>query len=61
MPTEHLPPVHVTPQQAADRCGVSVATVKRWIAQGQLPAERLGDRLLRIRVEDLNKLFTPVR
>ena len=35
---------------------VSNKTVRRWISTGQLPADRLGDRLIRIRREDLEHL-----
>lgn len=38
----------------AERKGVSVKTVRRWITEGRLPAERLGPRLIRIKVADLD-------
>jgi excisionase family DNA binding protein len=46
-------------QQAADRTGVSTETIRRWIRIGELPARRVGPRLIRIRVEDLDALFSP--
>jgi acetyl-CoA/propionyl-CoA carboxylase, biotin carboxylase, biotin carboxyl carrier protein len=39
MPTEDL-----TPRQVAERLGVTVRTVQRWIRSGQLPAHRVGAR-----------------
>ena len=47
-------------QQAAVVYGVSVDTLRRRIAHGQLPASRFGGRLIRVRVEDLDRLFRPI-
>ena len=47
-------------QQAALAYGVSVDTLRRRIAAGKLPASRLGERLIRVRVEDLDRLFRPI-
>nr|WP_238555696.1 helix-turn-helix domain-containing protein [Gordonia amicalis] len=46
--------------QAATLLGVSTRTIRRWIAAGELPAARIGPKLLRIRVEDLERLGTPI-
>jgi excisionase family DNA binding protein len=35
----------LTPRQVADELGVTVRTVQRWIADGRLPAERVGGRM----------------
>jgi hypothetical protein len=48
-PRDHGPrpevPTHVSPQDAADLCGVSVDTIRRRIKAGTIPgATRLGDR-----------------
>lgn len=48
-PRDHGPrpevPTHVSPQDAADLCGVSVDTIRRRINAGAIPgATRLGDR-----------------
>jgi excisionase family DNA binding protein len=42
-----------TPGQVAEMLQVSPATVRRWIREGQLPAQRVGPRLYRIRREDV--------
>ncbi|MBB1515260.1 helix-turn-helix domain-containing protein [Tessaracoccus sp. MC1679] len=47
-------------QQAALYYGVSVDTLRRRISAGRLPAARFGVRLIRVRVEDLDRLFRPI-
>lgn len=48
-------------QDAAEVLGVSTRTVRRYIADGSLPAERVHGRLLRVRVTDVEALCQPVR
>jgi excisionase family DNA binding protein len=38
-------PDDLTPRQVADELGVTVRTVQRWIADGRLPATRVGSRV----------------
>lgn len=45
---------------AADFAGVSVKTIRRFIADGRIPAYRLGKRVIRIRRSDLEALFVPI-
>lgn len=40
-------------EDAAEWLGVSVKTIRRLVASGELPAYRLGRRLIRIREADL--------
>ena len=47
-------------QQAAALYGVSVDTLRRRIASGELPASRFGERLIRVRSEDLDRLYRPI-
>ena len=47
-------------QQAAAIYGVSVDTLRRKIAHGQLPASRFGVRLIRVRAQDLDRLYRPI-
>ncbi|WP_323138049.1 helix-turn-helix domain-containing protein [Nocardia sp. alder85J] len=47
------PAVALTSQQAADLLGVSRPTVKRWIERGELPAELVGKRFHRLRLDDV--------
>lgn len=42
-------------KQVADILGVDIATVRRWIAQGELRAYRLGPRVIRIDAADLRQ------
>lgn len=44
----------LTPEQVAERLGVSPHTVKHWLRTGRLPVVRVGQRgLLRCRESDL--------
>jgi acetyl-CoA/propionyl-CoA carboxylase biotin carboxyl carrier protein len=40
-----MPDEELTPRQVADALGVTVRTVQRWVADGRLPATRVGGRL----------------
>ncbi|MBE3585672.1 MAG: helix-turn-helix domain-containing protein [Thermoanaerobacter sp.] len=46
----------LTVQEAADHVGVARATIYKWAKQGRLPIYKLGERVARISVEDLEKL-----
>lgn len=52
-PTRRL----VSLPEAADILGLSVKTVRRYIASGDLDAVRLGQRTIRVRVESLDQLI----
>lgn len=43
----------VNQKQAAELCGVERHTVAGWIRQGHLPAKRVGNRSIKIKVSDL--------
>ncbi len=47
-------------QQAAAIYGVSVDTLRRRIATGVLPASRIGARIIRVRIEDLDRVCRPI-
>jgi excisionase family DNA binding protein len=51
---------YLTLADAADRMGVSTATLRRRITDGQLRAFRMGKRLIRIRVEDLDRMLKEI-
>jgi len=42
-------------QDAADRLGVSVSTIRRQIAAGKLTGYRLGNRILRVNPEEVDQ------
>ena len=44
-------------QQAAVLYGVSTDTIRRRVASGDLPAFRCGRRIIRVRAQDLSRLF----
>ena len=46
----------ITIAQAADLMSVSTKTVRRLISRGQLPARRIGSRMIRIDAADLDAL-----
>lgn len=50
----------LTIDEAAERVAVSVGTIRRWIADGVLPARRIGPRVIRIAADDLDKIGEPV-
>ena len=47
--------------QASEYCGVSTKTLRRRIADGSLPATRLGRRLIRVDVRDVECLLQPIQ
>ena len=54
------PGAFVSLAQAADILGISVHTLRRRIACGELPAFRTGRRIIRVRVTDLERLLRRV-
>lgn len=42
-------------QDAADRLGVSVSTIRRLIADGKLTGYRLGNRILRVNPQEVDQ------
>jgi excisionase family DNA binding protein len=46
--------------RAAEYLGVSVQSIRRRIAEGALPAFRIGPRSVRVYIDDLEKLKKPV-
>lgn len=49
----------VTLADAADALAVSTRTVRRYIADGQLKAVRLGRKTLRIKAESVERFIDP--
>ncbi len=52
---------YLTIGQAATLLQVSQSTVRRWIAQDELPAYRVGQRKVRLKRTDLGRLITPMK
>lgn len=51
---------HMKLSEAADWYGVSERTLRRRIADGKLPAFRVGPRSIRVRAEDVAALAEPI-
>jgi excisionase family DNA binding protein len=47
-------------QDTADYLGTSTKTVRRYIAAGRLKAYRMGDRALRVDLDQLDALLQPI-
>jgi excisionase family DNA binding protein len=47
---------YLPPKEAAERYGVSLKTIQRWIAEGRIEAYRFGPRLVRIKPESIESL-----
>jgi excisionase family DNA binding protein len=48
-------------EEAAKRLGVSKKTLWRWVTKGNLPAYRLGEKLIFVKESDLKGLMSPYR
>ena len=46
--------------QAAERLNVSKRTIRRAIAAGELPAYRMGQRVVRVKADDVEALLRPI-
>ena len=57
---DFMPERTITLEDAANACGVSNLTIRRWITEGRLRAYRLGPRLIRVETEDINAMFEPL-
>jgi excisionase family DNA binding protein len=52
---------YLSPEEAAETLGIHVQTLRAYVRSGKLPAHRLaGERAIRIRRPDLDKLLEPV-
>jgi excisionase family DNA binding protein len=47
----------LSPAEFARRLGVSVVTVRMWIAKRKISATRVGDRMWRIRESELTRML----
>lgn len=51
----------ITQQQAAEVLGVTDRTIRKMIADGRLPAYRLGPRVIRLRLDEVEAALQPMR
>lgn len=49
-----------TVQTAAASLGLTERSIRRYIADGRLPAYRIGDKQIRLRVADVEALMVPI-
>lgn len=56
----HAQPEWVSLREAARIYAVSTYTLRRRIASGHLPAVKLGYKLIRVRISDLDRLFAAI-
>lgn len=49
-----------TVKEAAKRSGLHTMTIRRYIAAGRLPAQRVGVKLIRVDLNAVDKLTAPV-
>jgi len=60
MSLESTDPRWISQSEATEYLGVTERTIRRMVAAGDLPAYRLGKRLLRFKLTDLDALMRPV-
>lgn len=58
MPESKTRPRLVSISQAADTLSVSQDLIRRLIARGELPATRIGSKVIRIRQDDIDRLIS---
>lgn len=51
----------LTVQEAADHLGVARATIYKWAKEGKLPIYKLGERVARVRSQDLEQMLAEAR
>ncbi|GIG23333.1 hypothetical protein Cch01nite_40570 [Cellulomonas chitinilytica] len=59
-PSESNPAAFVSVADVADELAVTQRFVRRLIADGELPAVKIGTRLVRVRRADLDGILRPV-
>ena len=57
---ERRQPDLVSLTAAADHAGVSTRTIRRWIASGELPAYRIGPKLIKVELGAIEAMLKPI-
>lgn len=47
-------------QNAAAEAGVHPGTIRRWISQGRITGYRMGPRLIRVDLDEITGMLTPI-
>jgi excisionase family DNA binding protein len=58
--TEAAEPRWATLAEASEYSHVPEGTLRRWIAEKRLPADRVGPRKIQVDLNELDKLRTPI-
>jgi excisionase family DNA binding protein len=58
--TARAPARPVSTAQAAARAGVHPRTILRYVTQGRLTGYRIGPRLIKVDLDEVDRLFRPV-
>jgi len=45
---------------AASTAGVHPSTIRRWISQGRITGYRMGPRLIKVDLDELARMLTPI-
>jgi excisionase family DNA binding protein len=54
---QHAPIRHASTAQAAERAGVHPRTILRYIARGELTGYRVGPKLIKVDLDEIDALF----
>lgn len=54
------PRAYIGIPEAANYLDVATKTIRRMITEGRLPAYRLGNRVIKVRISDLDAVLTPI-
>lgn len=59
-PSARRPERLTSVQNAANYGDVSTRTIRRWIASGVIPGYRVGPRLVKVDLDDLDRIARPI-
>jgi len=51
----------LTINETAALLRITTRSVRRYVTEGKLPAYRVGERWVRVKREDVERLFTPIQ
>ncbi|WP_026533912.1 helix-turn-helix domain-containing protein [Arthrobacter sp. H14] len=60
MPTKRTPPRYASLTEAADYAHISTRTLRRYITDGRLTGYRVGPRIIRVNLDELDNLFSAI-
>lgn len=60
-PSEEIRPAYLGIPEAAAYLDVHKSTIRRAITANRLPAYRIGNRIIKVKIADLDAMLTPLR